>query len=104
MVEAVQKISRLAQKNFGRADGIGISSENLTTICVNVRDRACVFVCLFVWMLTPPGRLKVWTHEWYHVVTNSQGHVLSPSGLPKVAKKCQVYKFHFFKNWSQGSN
>ena len=46
-------------------------------------------VTAFAWMLTPPGRLKVWKHEWYHVVTNSQGHVLSPSGLPKVAKKCQ---------------
>ena len=33
--------------------------------------------------------LEVWKHEWYHVVTNCQGHVLSPSGLPKVAKNCQ---------------
>ena len=49
----------------------------------------CLWPRLRAWMLTPPGRLKVWKHEWYHVVTNCQGHVLSPSGLPKVAKKCQ---------------
>ena len=57
----------------------------LTTICVNVRDR----VCLFVRPLSLPRPLEVWKHEWYHVVTNCQGHVLSPSGLPKVAKKRQ---------------
>ena len=58
---------------------------NLTTICVNVRDRPC----LNVRMLSPPEPLEVWKHEWYHVVTNCQGHVLSPSDLPKVAKKHQ---------------
>ena len=36
-----------------------------------------------------PEQLEVSKHEWYHVVTNCQGHVLSPSGLPKVAKNCQ---------------
>ena len=60
---------------------------HLTTICVNVRDRVCVFVVCCP--LTPPGPVEVWKHEWYHVVTNCQGHVLSPSGLPKVAKKRQ---------------
>ena len=54
-------------------------------ICVNVRDR----MCLFVRPLSSPGPLEIWKHEWYHVVTNCQGHVLSPSGLPKVAKKRQ---------------
>ena len=29
--------------------------------------------------------IEVLKHEWYHVVTNCQGHVLSTSGLPKVA-------------------
>ena len=56
---------------------------HLTTICVNVRDR--VVVCA----LSSPGPLEVWKHEWYHVVTNCQGHVLSPSGLPKVTKNRQ---------------
>ena len=59
---------------------------SLTTICVvNVHDRVCLFVC----MLSSSGTLEVWKHEWYHVVTNCQGHVLSPSGLLKVAKNCQ---------------
>ena len=63
---------------------------HLTTICVNVRDRVCLsVVCLFVCALSPPRPLEVWKHEWYHVVTNCQGHVLSPSGLPKVAKNRQ---------------
>ena len=57
----------------------------LTTISVNVCDR----VCLCVRILSSPEPLEVWKHEWYHVVTNCQGHVLSPSGLPKVAKKRQ---------------
>ena len=48
-----------------------------------------VFVCLSVWLLSSPGPLEVWEHEWYHVVTNCQGHVLSPAGLPKVAKNRQ---------------
>ena len=61
-------------------------STHLTTICVNVRDRVCLSV---VCPLSPPGLLEVWKHEWYHVVTNCQGHVLSPSGLPKVTKNCQ---------------
>ena len=39
--------------------------------------------------LSPPGPLEVWKHEWYHVVTNCHEHVLSPSGLPKVAKNHQ---------------
>ena len=43
-------------------------------------------VTVFVCMLSFPGLLEVWKHEWYHVATNCQGHVLSPSGLPKVAK------------------
>ena len=43
-------------------------------------------VCLSVCALSPPRLLEVWKHEWYHVVTNCQGHVLSPLGLPKVAK------------------
>ena len=60
----------------------------LTTICVSVRDHDHV-CCLFVCLLSSPGLLEVWKHEWYHVVTNCQGHVLSPSGLPKVAKKHQ---------------
>ena len=47
------------------------------------------FVCVFVCVLSSPGPLEVWKHEWYHVVTNCQGHVLSPSGLPKVAKNRQ---------------
>ena len=55
----------------------------LKSICVNVRDHGCVSAC----MLSSPRQLEVWKHEWYHVVTNCQGHVLSPSGLPKVAKK-----------------
>ena len=60
---------------------------HLTTICVNVRDRVCLLsVCC---PLTPPEPVELWKHEWYHVVTNCQGHVLSPSGLPKVAKKRQ---------------
>ena len=59
---------------------------HLTTICVNVRDRV---VCVFVRVLSPSKPLEVWKHEWYHVVTNCQGHVLSPSGLPKVAKNHQ---------------
>ena len=46
-----------------------------------VRDR--------VRKLSSPEPLEVWRHEWYHVVTNCQGHVLSPSALPKVAKKRQ---------------
>ena len=59
----------------------------LTTICVNVCDR--VVCCLSICVLSPPEPLEVWKHEWYHVVTNCQGHVLSPSGLPKVAKNRQ---------------
>ena len=59
---------------------------DLTTICVNVRDRVDVCCCLSV---ISPGPLQVWKHEWYHVVTNCQGHVLGPSGLPNVAKNCQ---------------
>ena len=47
------------------------------------------FACLFVCVLSSSGPLEVWKHEWYHVVTNCQGHVLSPSGLPKVAKNRQ---------------
>ena len=43
-------------------------------------------VCLSVCVLTPPEPLELWKHEWYHVVINCQGHVLSPSGLPKVEK------------------
>ena len=46
-------------------------------------------VCLYVCPLSPPRPLEVWKHEWYHVVTNCQGRVLSPLGLPKVAKNCQ---------------
>ena len=43
---------------------------------------------MFVWRcpLSPRGPLEVWKHEWYHVVTNYQGHVLGTSGLQKVAK------------------
>ena len=48
-----------------------------------------VFVCLYVCVLSSPGPLEVWNHEWYHVVTNCQGHVLSPLGLPKIVKKSQ---------------
>ena len=48
---------------------------------MDIHDRV---VCL-----SSPGPLEVWKHEWYHVVTNCQGHVLSPSGLPKVAKNHQ---------------
>ena len=59
---------------------------HLTTICVTVRDRV---VCLSVCVLSPPEPLEIWKHEWYHVVTNCQGHVLSPSGLLKVAKNRQ---------------
>ena len=36
-----------------------------------------------------PGLLEAWKHEWYLVVTNCQGHVLNPSGLPKVNKNRQ---------------
>ena len=55
----------------------------VTNICVNVRDR--VVSC----PLSSPESFEVWKHEWYHVVINCLGHVLSPSGLPKVAKNCQ---------------
>ena len=57
---------------------------HLTIISVNVRDRVCCL--LSVCVLSPPKLLEVWKHEWYHVVTNCQGHVLSPSGLPEVTK------------------
>ena len=60
--------------------------KNLTTICVNVSEHVCLFVCLSVCVLSPPGPLDLWKHEWYHVVTNCHGHVLSQSGLPKVKK------------------
>ena len=77
------------------------NSTCLTTICVNVRDR--VVCCLLsVCVLSPAEPLEVWKHEWYHVVTNCQGHVLSPSGLPKVAKKHQKKpKFAFPHKYSQ---
>ena len=74
---------------------------NLTTICVNVRDRVC---CLSVCPLSPPGPVEVWKNEWYHVVTNCQGHVLSPSGLPKVAKNVKKPKVDFCTNCYTGSD
>ena len=52
---------------------------------MSVAASACLSVC----PLSSPGPLELWKHEWYHVVTNCQGHVLSPSGLPKVAKNHQ---------------
>ena len=36
-----------------------------------------------------PRKSSITFFDWYHVVTHYQGHVLSPSGLTKVAKNRQ---------------
>ena len=77
------------------------------TFCImftNYTSVKTIIYWMFVQISSSPELLEVQKHEWYHVVTNCLSHVLSPSGLPKVAKIVkEIAKGDFTTFWHYDS-